>query len=135
MDGIAQSLQASIVSNAPYPFNNNFSSKPVEPIPLTLFQRKPPPKEEELQIQSLTSSKGSRASISQDSILSDSWISASSSSIGGYDKLNKGDVGYGGNAFSGMHNGQQAATEGLLAKKLKGLGVGKPGGESPTGSM
>jgi hypothetical protein len=134
MDGIAQSLQASIASNAPYPFGNDFSTTPVEPIPFSLFQRKRPPKEEETQIQSPTSSKDSRASISQDSSVSESWISASSS-IGGYDKLNKGDVGYGGNAFNGMHNGQQAGAEGLLAKKLKSLGVGKPGCESPTGNM
>ena len=135
MDGIAQSLQASIASNSPYPFSNDISTTPVEPIPFSLFQRRHVPKDEEAQIQSPTSSKGSRASISQDSGLSESWISASSSSISGYDKLSKGDVGYGGNAFNGMHNGQQAAAEGLLAKKLRSLGVGKTGQESPTGSM
>jgi len=135
MDGIAQSLQASIASNTPYPFSNDISTTPVEPIPFSLFQRRHIPKDEELQIQSPISSKSSRASISQDSGLSESWISASSSSIGGYDKLSKGDIGYGGNAFNGMHNGQQAAAESLLAKKLRSLGVGKAGQESPTGSL
>jgi hypothetical protein len=45
------------------------------------------------------------------------------SEVRSYDKLNKGDVGYGGNAFAGLHNVHQATTEGLLARKLKDLGV------------
>ncbi len=135
MDGIAQSLHASIASNAPYQLSTNFNTIPVEPIPFSLFQRKHVLKDEEAQIQSPTSSKSSRASISQDSALSESWVSASSSSFGGYDKLSKGDVGYGGNAFNRMHNGQQPAAEGLLAKKLRCLGVGKVGQGSSTESM
>lgn len=134
MDGIAQSLHTSMASNTPYPLGNNFSTTPVEPIPFSLFQRQVP-KDEEAQIQSPTSSKDSQASVSQDSGLSDSWISASSSSIGGYDKLSKGDIGYGGNAFGGKRNGQQAAAEGLLAKKLRSLGVGKGGQVSPTNGL
>jgi hypothetical protein len=49
-----------------------------------------------------------------------SWTQ--SPNIGSYDKLNKGDVGYGGNAFTGSPDGKQAA-EGLLAKKLRDMGV------------
>jgi hypothetical protein len=42
-----------------------------------------------------------------------------------YDKLNKGDVGYGGNAFAaaGSVDGGSAATEGLLSRCLRSLGV------------
>jgi len=52
-----------------------------------------------------------------------SWDS-NSTGIGGYDKLSKGDVGYGGNCFAGSPDGKQVVAEGLLAKKLRDLGVG-----------
>jgi cytochrome c-type biogenesis protein CcmE len=52
-----------------------------------------------------------------------SWTS-NSTSISGYDKLSKGDVGYGGNAFAEFPDGKQVVAEGLLAKKLRDLGVG-----------
>jgi hypothetical protein len=55
-----------------------------------------------------------------------SWNS-NSSGIGGYDKLNKGDVGYGGNVFAGSPDGKQVVAESLLAKKLRDLGVGVHG--------
>ncbi|KAI0012977.1 hypothetical protein F4779DRAFT_566448 [Xylariaceae sp. FL0662B] len=40
-----------------------------------------------------------------------------------YDKLSKGDVGYGGNAFAGLINGNPSVAEGLLSKRLRSLGV------------
>ena len=43
--------------------------------------------------------------------------------IGKYDKLSKGDVGYGGNAFAPQLNGSPGAAEGLLSKRLRSLGV------------
>ncbi len=52
-----------------------------------------------------------------------SWDS-NSPGIGGYDKLNKGDFGYGGNVFASSPDGKQVVAEGLLAKKLRDLGVG-----------
>ncbi|KAI8629552.1 hypothetical protein F5Y19DRAFT_85788 [Xylariaceae sp. FL1651] len=52
------------------------------------------------------------------------------SSWGGYDgqidkynKLNKGDVGYGGNAFAGLINGNPVVAESLLSQRLRSLGV------------
>jgi hypothetical protein len=140
MDGVAHSLHASIMGGQPLPQLNTFDSTPVEPIPFSLFSHKAPKKEETTiehdgsQLLSPTSSKSSRPPTSQGSGMSASWNS-DSTGIGGYDKLSKGDVGYGGNAFNGTHNGQQAASEGLLALKLKEMGVGKSGQESPTGSI
>jgi len=42
---------------------------------------------------------------------------------GMYDKLNRGDVGYGGNAFAAPGDGSPGAAEGLLSKRLRSLGV------------
>jgi hypothetical protein len=133
MDGIAHSLKVSITGDSAYPHVGQYNSPPIESIPFNIFQPKHSPMDDEVQVQSLTSSKSSRPT-TKDSGLAASWAS-SSSEIGCYDKLNKGDVGYGGNAFAGLHNGQQAATEGLLAKKLKGLGVGRMGQDLPTDSI
>ncbi|KAK4235861.1 hypothetical protein C8A03DRAFT_36263 [Achaetomium macrosporum] len=46
-------------------------------------------------------------------------------SLGAYDKLTKGDVGYGGNTFaaSGSADGRHTSAEGLLSKRLRSLGV------------
>ncbi|KAI1758680.1 hypothetical protein GGR53DRAFT_516276 [Hypoxylon sp. FL1150] len=43
--------------------------------------------------------------------------------IGRYDKLNKGDVGYGGNAFAHLINGNTCVAESLLSQRLRSLGV------------
>ncbi|KAI0110105.1 hypothetical protein F4814DRAFT_425790 [Daldinia grandis] len=40
-----------------------------------------------------------------------------------YNKLNKGDVGYGGNAFARLINGNTGVAEGLLSQRLRSLGV------------
>ncbi|KAH8681148.1 hypothetical protein BX600DRAFT_13219 [Xylariales sp. PMI_506] len=40
-----------------------------------------------------------------------------------YDKLNKGDAGYGGNPFSGLINGSPGVAESLLSQRLRSLGV------------
>jgi hypothetical protein len=142
MDGIAQSLQASITGGTPFPHVTDFGTTPVEPIPFSLFRRKAPLADGEdgaALLQSPASSKSSRPPTCQDngipmSTSASSWMS-NGTSIGGYDKLSKGDIGYGGNAFIGLHDGSQVAADGLLAIKLKGLGVGKLGQESPSGSM
>ena len=42
---------------------------------------------------------------------------------GRYDKLSKGDIGYGGNAFVPVAASPGASTEGLLSKRLRSLGV------------
>lgn len=62
-----------------------------------------------------------------------SWDS-NSSGIGAYDKLHKGDFGYGGNAFASSPDGKQLA-EGLLAQKLRDLGVGMLTQHDPSDSI
>ncbi|KAK1782542.1 hypothetical protein QBC45DRAFT_224647 [Copromyces sp. CBS 386.78] len=43
--------------------------------------------------------------------------------LGRYDKLNRGDVGYGGNPFGHVTNGRPGSAESLLSKRLRSLGV------------
>lgn len=60
-----------------------------------------------------------------DSQVSDSsGVKTSESTVGLYNKLNKGDVGYGGYPFGSLSSGSDAG-ESLLAKRLRGLGVQK----------
>jgi hypothetical protein len=42
---------------------------------------------------------------------------------GAFEKLNKGDVGYGGNAFSPISSPNSPPSAGLLSQKLRGLDV------------
>ncbi|ELR09237.1 hypothetical protein GMDG_03810 [Pseudogymnoascus destructans 20631-21] len=93
------------------------STTPVEPIPFSLYKR-----------DAASSDTGtSRSGIpsrppAQDGIGSSEW---DTSGMEMYDKLHKGDIGYGGNAFATpLLQGRQVA-EGLLALKLRGLGVGR----------
>lgn len=48
---------------------------------------------------------------------------------GSFEKLNRGDVGYGGNAFSPLGSPCSPPLAGLLTKRLRGLGVGRDGVE------
>lgn len=72
-------------------------------------------------LQSLESSHTSRPT-TQDSNNVSNWVGYNSH-ISKYDKLNKGDVGYGGNAFAGLINGNPAVAESLLSQRLRSLGV------------
>lgn len=126
MDGIRQALEKGLGSGSGLPYGGDL---PVEPIPFQLsrqhlrgensFSQDRSPSH----VLSPISSGNSRSSTSQG--LPMSWNS-DSTGISGYGKLNKGDVGYGGNAFSGSPDGKQGVAEGLLAKKLRDLGVGLP---------
>lgn len=54
------------------------------------------------------------------------------SNQGRYDKLRKGDVGFGGNAFVQAAGGRPGSAEGLLSKRLRSLGVqGRLPGDTP----
>jgi len=80
-----------------------------------------------------SSESSSRASgpTTQDSLDAPAWpsIDGSASKLARYDKLSKGDVGYGGNAFPHPTNGSPGAAEGLLSKRLRSLGVQSPSAE------
>ncbi len=128
MDGIRQALERGFGGGTTYEHGRDPSNIPVQSIPSSLY-RKPARNAEESgqdrsdDIQSPTSSKSSQPPGSRDSGMQMSWTS-NSTSISGYDKLSKGDVGYGGNAFAEFPDGKQVVAEGLLAKKLRDLGVG-----------
>ncbi|KAE8443838.1 hypothetical protein EG329_001345 [Mollisiaceae sp. DMI_Dod_QoI] len=126
MDGITQALERGFGGGSSSAHDRDFgTTTPVEPIPFSLY-RKPVRSEDEsgqsIQEPLMASEKNGCMPPSQDSTSSMSWGS-SSTGIGAYDKLNKGDLGYGGNAFASSPDGRQIA-EGLLAKKLRDLGVG-----------
>jgi hypothetical protein len=124
MEQSTPALDKALLSVGPsYQHGLQTNTTPVQPIPFNLYQQAardlgdsgqvPPP-----DIHSPTSSKTSHPPTSPGSEMS--WTS--SPSIGSYDKLSKGDVGYGGNAFASSPDGKQV-TEGLLAKKLRDMGV------------
>lgn len=127
MDGITPSFENGFSGGPSFPHGRQLSTTPVQPIPFSLYRQTPrhysgdSGQERPSDIQSPTSSKSSQPPTSQGS--ETSWND--SPNIGSYDKLHKGDVGYGGNAFTGSPDGKQVA-EGLLAKKLRDLGVGSP---------
>jgi hypothetical protein len=130
MDGITQALEKGFGSGPAFPHGRETTMTPVQPIPFSIFRQPKSTEDDAVQrppdIQSPTSSKSSRPPTSQGSGTSMSWNSNSTGigGIGGYDKLNKGDIGYGGNVFGGSPDGKQVIAEGLLAKKLRDLGVG-----------
>jgi len=127
MDGITQALGKGFNGGPEYVHGGHSTTTPVQPIPFSLY-RKPERSDGETirdDVQSPSSSKSSQPPTSHGSGMTMSWNS-NSPSIGGYDKLNKGDFGYGGNIFAGSPDGKQVVAEGLLAKKLRDLGVGIP---------
>ena len=117
--------------------SSNRGFVPVQPIPFTLFQRRALGEDESSQYgpsnQFLSPDSGnSRPPTAEGSDgTSMSWIS-DDPMIASYDKLNKGDAGYGGNSFPRLANGQQIGLESLLARKLRGLDVGLPSSSDQT---
>jgi hypothetical protein len=125
MDGVSR--VSDVPGNAPaYPYTRELNTTLVQPIPFSLH-RKPIRNDEDSgedrpsNLQSPTSDKNGRPETAQGSEMS--WDS-SGSHIGTYDKLNKGDVGYGGNVFASSPDGKHIVAESLLARKLRDLGVG-----------
>jgi hypothetical protein len=124
MDVSSQTLDQGLVSGPAYPYGVEQSTMPIQPIPFSLYRQSNENSNTERfpNIQSPISSKSSRPSVSQGSEMS--WTGDGTDS-GLYDKLHKGDIGYGGNIFTGSPDGKQVVAEGLLAKKLRDLGVGQ----------
>ncbi|KUJ10259.1 uncharacterized protein LY89DRAFT_700787 [Mollisia scopiformis] len=126
MDGITQALERGFGGGSSSTHGRDFSTTPVQPIPFSLY-RKPVRGEYEsdhasVQEPSMPSAENIDIHPSQDSGSSMSWNSTSTG-IGAYDKLTKGERGYGGNSFANSPDGKQVA-EGLLAQRLRDLGVG-----------
>jgi hypothetical protein len=126
MDGITQALGKGFNNGPAYGQGGDSTTTPVQPIPFSLYRKSDRSDGETVRedAQSPSSSKSSQPP-SHGSGMTMSWNS-NSPGIGGYDKLNKGDFGYGGNLFGGSPDGKQVVAEGLLAKKLRDLGVGIP---------
>ncbi|KAI1119539.1 hypothetical protein F5Y14DRAFT_7202 [Nemania sp. NC0429] len=76
-------------------------------------------------LETLGSSHTSRSTVHDSNNVSN-WVGYNSQ-MDKYDKLNKGDVGYGGNAFANLINGNPAVAESLLSQRLRSLGVQIPG--------
>ncbi|PBP28834.1 hypothetical protein BUE80_DR000125 [Diplocarpon rosae] len=125
MSGISSPLEKDFGSGAPFEHARGSNIAPVRPIPFSLGGSSQRDHNTCLGsitgVQSLSSGKSSQPPISTVS-LSDSWNS-DSTELGGYGKLNKGDAGYGASLLGGLPDGKLTA-EGLLAKKLKYLGLG-----------
>jgi hypothetical protein len=127
MDGIEQSIEKGLGGGSLLTNGHEYSVTPVQPIPLTFSQGPRRPRADSAEDRPnnlLLQTSGSRPSTSQEFTSSISWNS--NSDTGDYGKLNKGDIGYGGNIFGGSPDGKPFAAEGLLARKLRDLGVGMP---------
>ncbi|KAF2967520.1 hypothetical protein GQX73_g6052 [Xylaria multiplex] len=104
---------------------------PVEPVPFRApaMQTRVPVEDRddglEVQVQNPLS-PGSLRPTTQGSSNPSNW-SGYDGQIDKYNKLSKGDVGYGGNAFAGIINGNPAIAESLLSQRLRSLGVEKVG--------
>ncbi|KAI1345736.1 hypothetical protein F5Y01DRAFT_46737 [Xylaria sp. FL0043] len=104
---------------------------PTEPAPFGVLGsqiRRPKEGENSIIRAQIPLSPGSSGGTTQDSSSMSNW-GGYSGQIDKYDKLNKGDVGYGGNAFAGLINGNPVVAESLLSQRLRSLGVEKPGPE------
>jgi hypothetical protein len=123
MHGITHALECGLSSGPT--FGRDTTTTPIQPIPFSLYRRPVGSDEYSGQASGILSPSSFKSSqpLNSHGSGSMSWNS-NSTSLGGYDKLSKGDVGYGGNAFAGSPDGKQVLAEGLLAKKLRDLGVG-----------
>ncbi|KAI0860000.1 hypothetical protein F4860DRAFT_480625 [Xylaria cubensis] len=130
---LAEGFASPSPSSHPFPHGLPGDLTPVEPIPFSFSgsQRRPLVDGNGVlgthNPHSPESSQTSRPTTQASSNPSD-WDSYNGS-IDKYNKLNKGDVGYGGNAFSGLINGNPAVAESLLSQRLRSLGVQKPAHE------
>ncbi|KAK8868152.1 hypothetical protein PGQ11_006730 [Apiospora arundinis] len=110
-DGISGAAMKTIHQD--FSLDSAISKTAVEPVPLRVLGRS-----SQSNLPCTQDSQPSRQNSTEASSLGnvDSQISR-------YDKLRKGDVGYGGNAFSSLINGNPGVAEGLLSQRLRTLGV------------
>ncbi len=124
MDGIAKALHPEFRNGPVFPCDRHPIRTPIQSISVNFAQASTRLDESHNQERPLETQS---SSLSQRSQMALGIIPTPHNQIdkdmGGYNKLNKGDAGYGGNAFTGSLNNKQLAGEGLLAKKLRDLGV------------
>ncbi|GAP86273.1 putative succinate dehydrogenase [Rosellinia necatrix] len=116
-------------SGRPFSYGVASDRAPVEPLPFIVKAAQARRLAEDeggiFGTQSLESSQTSRPASQASGIVSN-WATSYDGQADRYNKLNKGDVGYGGNAFAGLINGNPVAAESLLSQRLRSLGVEKP---------
>ncbi|KAK1985804.1 hypothetical protein LZ30DRAFT_345195 [Colletotrichum cereale] len=126
-DGLSQSPQAmGRQQSSPSPFSFGGNNQPVEAIPFALSGRARHGSDISDSTNTTTTTPGvlsPQSSQASRPITKDSW----EDHIARYEKLNKGDVGYGGNAFASSGRGSPGGTEGLLSRRLRSLGVQNQG--------
>jgi hypothetical protein len=126
MDGLAS--PDGMPMTAPSPSSGRGSVTPVEPIPLRLPQLDAAGNDSNGDSDRIAAERGSldgspslvnSRPFAKDAGGVDTWGPSQ------YEKLNRGDAGYGGNAFSlsSTRNSLGNAPEGLLSQRLRGLGV------------
>ncbi|XDG10399.1 hypothetical protein ABKA04_010014 [Annulohypoxylon sp. FPYF3050] len=122
---VAHGFHFTNVSHQSYSPDLGGLNTPVEPVPLVRSATRNTVDEGSnlgfSDPQSPNSSQTSRPNTQNSNDVS-SWDSLDGQ-INRYDKLNKGDVGYGGNAFAQLINRNTGVAESLLSQRLRSLGV------------
>ncbi|KAK1998747.1 hypothetical protein LX36DRAFT_656208 [Colletotrichum falcatum] len=121
---LSQSPQAMGQQSSPSPFSFGNNNQPVEAIPFALSGRAR--RGSNISDSTNTTTPGvlsPQSSQASRPTTKDGW----EDHIARYQKLNKGDVGYGGNVFAPFGRGSPGGTEGLLSQRLRSLGVQKQG--------
>ncbi|KAL7628093.1 hypothetical protein AAE478_002290 [Parahypoxylon ruwenzoriense] len=134
---VADGLSSTNVSHQPYSSSFARDNAPVDPVPLgvsiggTGDMLDGGGYSGPADAHSPDSSQTSRPTTQNSSVML-SWDGADGQ-MSKYDKLSKGDVGYGGNAFANLINGNTGVAESLLSQRLRLLGVqGQANQESGT---
>ncbi|CAJ2512893.1 Uu.00g010120.m01.CDS01 [Anthostomella pinea] len=134
---MAEGIAPPSLPHQPYTFSFGGHHLPVEPVPFRLSSKEARRTGAETghtkpvagDSQSPDSSQTSRPTTQNSSNVS-SWggggVAGVDEQIDRYNKLSKGDAGYGGNAFAGLINGNPVVAESLLSQRLRTLGVQGP---------
>ncbi|KAM0283064.1 hypothetical protein ACHAQH_002665 [Verticillium albo-atrum] len=131
MDGVTHS-RAPVQHSSPSLFSFGDNTQPVDPIPLRFPSRNRLGSDvsDSTATTGLTGLRSPGSSQASRPTTKDGL----DAQIARYEKLNKGDVGYGGNAFAGLGRGSPSGTEGLLSQRLRSLGV-QGAGSPPSDEM
>ncbi|KAK2044491.1 hypothetical protein LZ31DRAFT_285833 [Colletotrichum somersetense] len=125
-DMFSRSPQGMRQQSSPSPFSFGDNNQPVEAIPFALSGRARHGSNISDSTNTTTTTPGvlsPQSSQASRPTTKDGW----EDHIARYQKLNKGDVGYGGNAFAPSGLGSPGGTEGLLSQRLRSLGVQNQG--------